>query len=44
LIGLSFGRLPLEKFKRLEDTIRMNLKEISFEDAKWMELAKGYVQ
>jgi hypothetical protein len=38
-----FGRQTLEKFRRLEDTVRMDLREISFEDARSMEVAKDYV-
>jgi hypothetical protein len=44
LIGLPFGRQPLEKFKGLEVTFRMDLMEISFKDARWMKVVKDYVK
>jgi hypothetical protein len=44
LIGIPFGRKTLAKFRRLEDTVRMDLRETSFEDASRIEVTKDYVQ
>jgi hypothetical protein len=44
LIGIPFGRQTSAKFRKLEDTVRMDLRETTFEDTSWMELAKDYVQ
>jgi len=45
LVGNSDRKRPLGRPKRRwEDSIRMNLREIEWEDVDWMQLAQDRVQ
>jgi hypothetical protein len=45
LVGKPEGKRPLERPRsRWEDDIRMDLKELGWEDADWMHLAQDYDQ
>jgi hypothetical protein len=39
----SRKHLPLESWNRCEDNFKMVLKDVSFEDEKWMELTQDRV-